>query len=53
MDGLEVHIKALAVKVHSTADISKWDTGKVSKMIICFFELLRSTKTLGVGTQHK
>ena len=34
-------------------DISKWDTGKVTNMIICFYQLLRSTKTLGVGTQSK
>ena len=78
MDGLEVHIKALVVKVHSTADISKWDTGKVSKMNQMFYQasafnqdigswntaqvtdmslrfmtLLRSTKTLGVGTRRK
>ena len=78
MDGLEVYFKALAVKVHSTADISKWDTGKVTTMRsyvlsasafnqdigswntekvtdmeLCFIKLLRSTKTLGVGTQRK
>ena len=34
-------------------DISKWDTGKVTTMYICFIKLLRSTKTLGVGTQRK
>ena len=34
-------------------DISKWDTGKVTDMDICFIPLLRSTKTLGVGTQRK
>ena len=33
-------------------DISKWDTGQVTDMINVF-GLLRSTKTLGVGTQHK
>ena len=32
-------------------DISKWDTEKVTNMDICFITLLRSTKTLGVGTQ--
>jgi hypothetical protein len=47
--------KALAVKVHSTADISKWDTAQVTHMMDRMFasKLLRSTKTLGVGTQHK
>ena len=34
-------------------DISKWNTGKVTDMDICFIKLLRSTKTLGVGTQRK
>ena len=34
-------------------DISKWNTGKVTNMRICFGPLLRSTKTLGVGTRHK
>ena len=34
-------------------DISKWDTGKVTTMYKCFLPLLRSTKTLGVGTQRK
>ena len=34
-------------------DISKWDTGKVTNMIHMFLMLLRSTKTLGVGTQQK
>ena len=35
------------------ADISKWDTGRVTNMLLCFIKLLRSTKTLGVGTQRK
>ena len=35
------------------ADISKWDTGKVTNMNHMFYKLLRSTKTLGVGTQRK
>ena len=34
-------------------DISKWDTAKVTTMYICLDPLLRSTKTLGVGTQRK
>ena len=34
-------------------DISKWNTAKVTTMDICFIPLLRSTKTLGVGTQRK
>ena len=34
-------------------DISKWNTGKVTDMNICLIALLRSTKTLGVGTQRK
>ena len=33
--------------------ISKWDTGRVTNMFLCFEMLLRSTKTLGVGTQEK
>ena len=34
-------------------DISKWNTAQVTDMDICFIPLLRSTKTLGVGTQRK
>ena len=34
-------------------DISKWNTGKVTNMYYMFRTLLRSTKTLGVGTQRK
>ena len=34
-------------------DISKWDTGQVTNMDHMFYQLLRSTKTLGVGTQRK
>ena len=34
-------------------DISKWNTGKVTNMQHMFESLLRSTKTLGVGTQRK
>ena len=35
-------------------DIGSWNTGKVTDMhAICFIPLLRSTKTLGVGTQKK
>ena len=34
-------------------DIGGWNTGKVTNMNICFSPLLRSTKTLGVGTQRK
>ena len=70
--------KGFGGKSTFNADISKWDTGKVSKMnqmfyqasafnqdigswntaqvttmMECFIPLLRSTKTLGVGTQRK
>ena len=34
-------------------DIGSWNTGKVTNMEICLLVLLRSTKTLGVGTQRK
>ena len=34
-------------------DIGSWNTAKVTTMNICFIPLLRSTKTLGVGTQSK
>ena len=34
-------------------DIGSWNTEKVTSMFICFIPLLRSTKTLGVGTQRK
>ena len=34
-------------------DIGDWNTEKVTTMDICFIPLLRSTKTLGVGTQRK
>ena len=34
-------------------DISKWDTAQVTDMYSMFRSLLRSTKTLGVGTQRK
>ena len=34
-------------------DIGSWNTEKVTNMDICFITLLRSTKTLGVGTQRK
>ena len=34
-------------------DIGGWNTEKVTTMDICFITLLRSTKTLGVGTQRK
>ena len=34
-------------------DIGSWNTAKVTDMDICFITLLRSTKTLGVGTQRK
>ena len=33
-------------------DIGSWNTAKVTDMIM-FLSLLRSTKTLGVGTQKK
>ena len=70
--------KGFGGKSTFNADISKWDTGKVSKMNQMFYKasafnqdigswntaqvtdmrstfntLLRSTKTLGVGTQRK
>ena len=34
-------------------DIGNWNTAQVTDMNICFLPLLRSTKTLGVGTQRK
>ena len=34
-------------------DIGSWNTAQVTDMRICFLPLLRSTKTLGVGTQKK
>ena len=34
-------------------DIGSWNTAQVTDMNICFIPLLRSTKTLGVGTQRK
>ena len=34
-------------------DIGSWNTEKVTDMNLCLSPLLRSTKTLGVGTQHK
>ena len=34
-------------------DIGSWNTAQVTDMRICFIPLLRSTKTLGVGTQRK
>ena len=34
-------------------DIGSWNTAKVTTMNLCFIPLLRSTKTLGVGTQRK
>ena len=34
-------------------DIGSWNTAKVTDMRLCFDPLLRSTKTLGVGTQRK
>ena len=34
-------------------DIGNWNTAQVTDMNICFIPLLRSTKTLGVGTQRK
>ena len=34
-------------------DIGSWNTAQVTTMNLCFITLLRSTKTLGVGTQRK
>ena len=34
-------------------DIGSWNTAQVTNMSICLIPLLRSTKTLGVGTQRK
>ena len=34
-------------------DISKWNTAQVTDMFDMFTPLLRSTETLGVGTQRK
>ena len=53
MDILEVLFKALVAKSTFNGDISKWNTGKVTNMNDMFYPLLRSTKTLGIGTQRK
>ena len=34
-------------------DIGSWNTAQVTTMDLCFLPLLRSTKTLEVGTQRK
>ena len=34
-------------------DIGSWNTAQVTTMNLCLITLLRSTKTLGVGTQRK
>ena len=34
-------------------DIGSWNTAQVTNMESMFYPLLRSTKTLGVGTQRK
>ena len=34
-------------------DIGSWNTEKVTDYGICLIPLLRSTKTLGIGTQQK
>ena len=34
-------------------DIGSWNTAQVTSMMVCLLKLLRSTKTLGVGTQRK
>ena len=34
-------------------DIGSWNTAQVTTMNVCLMTLLRSTKTLGVGTQRK
>ena len=47
MDGLEVLIKALAVKVHFDADISKWDTGKVTYMYAMFYHASAFNQDIG------
>ena len=40
-------MKALAVKVHSTADISKWDTGKVTNMYSMFYQASAFNQDIG------
>ena len=40
-------LKALAVKVHSTADISKWDTGKVTTMDSMFHRASAFNQDIG------
>ena len=46
-------LKALVIESTFNGDISKWNTGKVTTMHAMFYSLLRSTKTLGIGTQRK
>ena len=46
-------IKALVSKSTFNGDIAKWDTREVTNMFAMFYQLLRSTKTLGVGTHRK
>ena len=33
-------------------DIGSWNTAQVTRIMECLLKLLRSTKTLGVGTQR-
>ena len=45
--------QGFGLKSTFNGDISKWNTGKVTTMEGMFAQLLRSTKTLGIGTQRK
>ena len=53
MSGYDGGVQGFGGKSTFNGDISKWNTAKVTDMDICFLPLLRSTKTLGVGTQRK
>ena len=53
MSGYDGGFQGFGAKSTFNGDISKWDTEKVTTMYYMFYTLLRSTETLGVGTQRK